>query len=95
MEMTAVDFIRTKERMCNKLTCDHCPISSMNNKTDKCCPDFIKYFPNSAVLLVQKWGEDNQFMTNKDKFKEVFGVDYAMGNFMTSEWWNKEYKGGD
>lgn len=95
MEMTAVDFLRTKERMCKKINCMNCPLSMYNNKVDQSCHGFIKHFPNSAVLIVQKWGEDNPLMTNKDKFMEVFGADYSNGVFMTSDWWNKEYKGGD
>lgn len=95
MEMTAVDFLTTKERMCKKLSCTNCPIASYNNKSGEACQNYIKHFPNSAVLLVQKWAKDNPVITNKDKFVEVFGTDYAIGNFMTSEWWGKEYKGGD
>lgn len=94
MEMTAVDFLRTKDRMCKKISCIDCPISMYNNKTGKPCREFEKDFPNSAVLMVQKWGKDNPIITNRDKFNEVFGNDYPDSFALVHEWWDKEYKGG-
>lgn len=55
------------------------------------CKMFCMGYPEEAEKIVEQWVKEHPFMTNIDKFKEVFGVniedfEYSQG------WWEQEYK---
>lgn len=71
--ITAIEFLKTKNRMCEKhKACGDCPMSRYNNPVKEPCSEFIRKFPNKAIEIVEKWLKENPAKTNKDKFIEVF-----------------------
>ena len=71
--MDAVEYLKTKQRMCSCLRSD-CGICPMRG-----CGNLQKEEPEKAVRLEKEWGEKNPVVTNKMKFKEVFGLDEPPG----------------
>ena len=91
--------MREYDRMCNKcMNCKSCPISSTNNGSGSWCRMFVIKFPEEAERIIMQWASENQIVTNRRKFEEVFGFD-IIERFSfyecNKEWLNKEYKEGD
>ena len=67
------ELCNTRKRMCDKYSCDQCPISS-NYKKDyaiSCCEYFMNY-PEEVEEIIDKWNKENPIITNADKFREIF-----------------------
>lgn len=57
--------------------------------------EWVLQHPEQAEKIIMEWAAEHQIKTNRDKFKEVFGIDYfdpLPGG--VSAWLTAEYKGG-
>lgn len=61
-------------RMC-KGGCMNCILGPVGNKYNLQCIDFIAQYPNETEWLIQDWARRHPVKTNRDKFKEMFGID--------------------
>ena len=78
------DSVRTESKgklSCDKVSCVGCPMQYTNNQL---CQGYIDNkgrttFPIECVIdiieLVEKWSKEHPIVTNRDKFREIFGVD--------------------
>lgn len=82
-----------RQRMCNSYTiCRQCRIDAIRNDV---CDVWIARNPKEAEQIIMEWAAEHPTKTNRDKFKEVFGIDYLdplPGG--GSAWLTAEYKGG-
>lgn len=42
-----------------EISCEECPLSSMNNGEGIVCSDFETLYPEKAVAIVQKWSDEH------------------------------------
>lgn len=89
------EVIKQFKRMC-KSNCDdclQCPIESYDGFSH--CWRWISEEPEKAEELIMKWAKENPPITNNDKIKEIFGLDFK-STFTASpwslEWLDEEYK---
>ena len=70
--MNAIEYLKEWNRMCGSHIngCRKCPISAVNNGTNKLCGDFQKYDPEKAVEIVEKWSKENPPKTILQDFLE-------------------------
>lgn len=93
-----VKVVAEKNRMCaaHNEFCNGCPLDSESRGTSINCPTFIEESPKEAEKIIMDWAEKHPVMTNRMKFKEVFGFDIAslfdVNNCRVAEWFNDEYK---
>ena len=66
---------RIHEFFMNKGHCMDCPISYYNNGCCAACTTLLVDYPQEAEEIIMNWAKENPIITNKDKFKEIFGVD--------------------
>ena len=96
--MDAKVFLRELKRMCNNSACSTCAFMGGNCT----CPE-INYSTDNAVDAVERWSKAHPIVTNRDKFKEIFGITldesstydgrlHQHGKCISmSEWLKKEY----
>lgn len=77
--MDAIKFLKEKERMCDYYGNNHisnqCPMSQ--SLTDDICGfGCNECTPDLQVGFVEKWSKEHHIITNRMKFKEIFGHDY-------------------
>ena len=106
--LTAIEFLKGKNKICKKEKCIDCRLSADNNGTNLLCNEFIKTCPEKAIEIIEKWLKENPTKTNLEKFHEVFGENLEFNycevcqnqrNFdnvpcLSCGWWDEEYKGG-
>lgn len=85
-------------RMCaNNIRCDNCPLSAINNGNNGVsCQLSVCQSPEIAERIIMEWSKEHPFVTNRDKFKKVFGFSFDEKCAMpitVLEWLNEEYKG--
>ena len=88
--MDAVRFVEEYSYICSHHDCQECPLYN------KQC-DLVGVSLKDAeeiVAIVGHWSEEHPRMTNRQKFKEVFGIDTADTLLYTfhSAWLGEEYK---
>lgn len=49
---------------------------------------FLDELDNDTVDIIEEWSKANPIVTNRMKFREVFGI-----NTIPLDWWDKPYKG--
>ena len=90
--MDAVEYFKEKNRMCDaQESCSKCPLRDEHGNR---CHDIEKYFPLTAVEIVEEWTKENPIYTNLDKFKEVFNCTLSKRAFEIDsffDWLDKEY----
>lgn len=69
-----VNFIKEINRLTNNccIDCSECPLSDENNEQGLSCNIFVKNCPEQAVLIVQKWSDENPVKTRLDDFTEKY-----------------------
>lgn len=98
--MDAKEFLLERKRMCDAFgsSCAGCPAYNLNScrrirLTNAEMDGFIE--------AVEKWSKDHPIVTNRDKFREIFGPDIGINVVtmhsnpaisITDYWLNKEYK---
>lgn len=93
-----------KHRICNAYNnCENCPLHPLKNNRGIRCATAIENHIEEAEEIILKWAEEYPIRTNKDKFKEVFGLETALegcAGFSCVEkcedcpnknFWDKEY----
>ena len=87
------EFWKQKERVCKTESgwCvnENCPLSGLKKKYECACMKAIIDHPDEAEAIVQKWADEHPIVTNRMKFKEVFGNIYLQ---QSEEFWKDEYK---
>lgn len=68
--MDAVEYLKERERMCAASMCTTCPLAIF-----PICRAGEVTDPERCVSIVGKWSKENPVITNRMKFKEVFGLD--------------------
>lgn len=51
-----------------EISCEECPLSSMNNGEDIVCSDFETCYPEKAIAIVQKWSDEHPQKTYLSEF---------------------------
>ena len=84
------EVIKQFKRMCRSFSnsCDRCPIK--NHREIFHCWRWISEEPELAEEIIMNWAKENPSVTNRDKFKEVFGMDLVVT--VDSKWLDEEYK---
>lgn len=71
--MDAVEFLKEKERMCNKCSaCSGCPADRKNNGFYMDCEDLAIENPEEFVAIVERWSDEHPKKTRQSRFLEVF-----------------------
>lgn len=77
--MDAVEFIKTKKRMCmhyQKCGCVGCP--SIDHR-EMLCEDVVSENAEKAVEIVEEWLKTHPVKTNADKIEELTGTEISVG----------------
>lgn len=92
------DLIMHLGRMCDAHPgCNKCPIHDKLDSCYACSPDAWMKSGIDIVDIVEKWAADHPVITNKEKFEEVFGVEFPEDtdpNYvqLARKWLDAEYK---
>lgn len=88
------EVMKQYKRMCNAcVTCTECPVDEI--KGFLTCLGALVDKPDEMEEVVMQWAKENPAKTNRDKFKEVFGLDFKTtfkASPWTLEWLDEEYK---
>ena len=101
--------MRELGRLCKGRICNDCPIwEKTDGATEIYCLEWIKNHSEEAERIIMRWAKKNPLMTNRMKFKEVFGINLDSIEVVcrdgegkvshhqdVSAWLDKEYKGKD
>lgn len=80
--MNAKDLWLNYHRMCDNYTnCRDCPACLDYENYIILCDDMKNI--DKFIEVVEKWAKDNPIISNKQKFKEVFGCDLSSINIKT------------
>ena len=88
------EVIKHFNRMCDSHKfCDACEINDA--RATFTCYRWLTENPTRAEEIILKWAKENPLMTNRMKFKEVFGFEFTVRvpeSQYHREWLNREYK---
>lgn len=79
--MDAVEFIKTRERMCmhyQKCGCVGCPSI---DQPEMLCEDVVSENAEKAVEIVEEWLKTHPVKTNADKIEELTGTKIEIGTY--------------
>lgn len=51
-----------------EISCEECPLSSMNNGEDIVCSDFETCYPEKAIAIIQEWSDKHPQKTYLTEF---------------------------
>lgn len=71
-EMTAIEFLKCKGRICKTYRCNDCPIWKSRPNNSEGCGIFLIKYPDKAVAIVQKWSEEHPQKTFLSDFLEKY-----------------------
>lgn len=71
-EMTALEFLKCKDRICRTYACNVCPIWRIRPDQSEGCGIFLRKYPEKAISIVEKWSAEHPQKTIKDDFFEKF-----------------------
>jgi len=90
--MDAVMFLKEKERLCDwtrlictfkkPVNCRKCPLGNPGFDWEDCDRTMAE-MPEKAVEIVEQWSKDHPQITNRQKFKEVFGLEVSTDTELT------------
>ena len=71
--MDAVEFIVTRDRMCESFNnrCRGCEIANRMDGNES-CNDYIKRCPAEAVEIVERWTKEHPLKTRQSEFLKMF-----------------------
>lgn len=90
------EVIKQFIRMCDaQEICQKCPVNETRGLLT--CWRALADKPDKMEEIVMQWVEEHPLITNRDKFREVFGIDisdlFALGiSRHLQNWLEKEYK---
>ena len=71
--MDAVEFLKEKERMCNKCSaCSRCPVCKENNGFNLDCEDLQIENPEEFVAIVERWSAEHPVKTRQSELLKMF-----------------------
>ena len=71
--MDAVEFLKEKERMCNKCSaCSRCPVDKKNSGFYMDCEDLQIENPEEFVAIIEKWSAEHPIKTRQSEFLKMF-----------------------
>ena len=86
--------VKNYKRMCDSYkVCEGCPLT----KDGSICSRFMIEYPEKAEHTIMQWAAEHPIMTNRMKFKEVFGFEFTdrvPESQYHRKWLDAEYKGG-
>lgn len=71
-EMTALEFLKCKDRICRTCACNVCPIWRSRPDQSEGCGIFLRKYPEKAIAIVQKWSEEHPRKTLLEDFLEKY-----------------------
>lgn len=90
------EVVKQFKRMCesNCSDCRQCPIESYRGFYH--CWRWVSEEPEKSEELIMQWADEHPLITNRDKFKEVFGFDPVQMDWCNisraATWLSDEYK---
>lgn len=70
--MDALKYLKEKQRICDKLRCEICPLSRRSNGTEYDCEDLELERPELCVDIVEKWSAEHPVKTRQSEFLKMF-----------------------
>lgn len=74
-----IEVMKQFNRMCDSHkrcgTCPTCPIN--HDKELFTCYRWLTKNAEKAEEIIMTWAEEHPLKTNRDKFKEIFGIDFS------------------
>jgi len=70
--MDAVEYVKTRQRMCKNVICSDCKMERTNNAYGIVCMELMENHTKEAVAIVEKWAKKNPVKTYASVFKEKF-----------------------
>ena len=58
-EMTALEFLKCKDRICRTYACNVCPIWRSRPDQSEGCGIFLRKYPEKAISIVEKWSAEH------------------------------------
>lgn len=55
-----------------EISCEECPLSSMNNGEGIVCSDFETCYPEKAIAIIQKWSDEHPPKTYLTELLKIF-----------------------
>lgn len=68
MSMDAVEFIKTKKRLCHSVSCRDCPIFERKDKANLTCIQWFEAHPEETVSIVEQWANEHPRKTRQSEF---------------------------
>ena len=89
------EVIKQFNRMCEaqEKICDKCPVNKKRGLFN--CWRALAFNPDEMEESVMQWAKEHPPITNNDKIKEIFGLDFKStftASPWTLEWLDEEYK---
>ena len=83
---------KESHRMCGAYkTCNGCPMKAVD--VNGSCFKWMIINPEEAEDIIMQWSSEHPIVTNRMKFKEIFGDNVVWESNGTMEaWFNAEYK---
>lgn len=58
-EMTALEFLKCKDRICRTYACNVCPIWRSRPDQSEGCGIFLRKYPEKAISIVERWSKEH------------------------------------
>lgn len=71
-EMTALEFLKCKDRICRTYACNVCPIWRSRPDQSEGCGIFLRKYPEKAISIVEKWSKEHPRKTILQDFLEKY-----------------------
>lgn len=71
-EMTALEFLKCKDRICRTYACNVCPIWRSRPDQAEGCGIFLRKYPEKAISIVEKWSKEHPRKTILQDFLEKY-----------------------
>lgn len=87
--------LKEKERICDRYVCDLCPLGKSHKLQSEYCSRWVVAYPKQAESIIMKWAQENPLVTNRMKFREVFGFEFTdrvPESQYHREWLDAEYE---
>ena len=72
--MDAVEFLKTKKRMCENFigTCVGCPIRDEKHRERISCDKYMRDYPVEAIAIIEKWLAEHPIKTRQSEFLKYY-----------------------
>ena len=78
-------------RMCRNNNCFECPVKDVPSTICSFLQNSERM--NETLLKIKQWGDSHPFVSNMQKFKEVFDYHFSEMPEPRSKFWAEEFKG--